>query len=121
MLYVFGPLKLTAEARVTPEGVAIRVAPPGGGAGQWADVWLTRQDLVRWLGDIALARGGAWRSGGWPTRWPAAPTAGTACPTACAPTSTACAGRTDFPQPLPRRTTWPTNPAPNRSGAGGGG
>jgi hypothetical protein len=31
LLETHEPLELVAEERVTPEGVAIRVAPPGGG------------------------------------------------------------------------------------------
>ena len=56
MPYTHGPLELTAEARATAVGVAIRVAPPGAGAQQWADVWLTAEELSRWLQDIDAAR-----------------------------------------------------------------
>ena len=56
MPYTHGPLELTAQARATAVGVAIRVAPPGAGAQQWADVWLTAEELSRWLQDIDAAR-----------------------------------------------------------------
>jgi hypothetical protein len=56
MLFTNGPLELTAEYRVTPEGVAIRVAPPNPGALQWADIWVEEEDLARWLQGIRDAR-----------------------------------------------------------------
>jgi hypothetical protein len=56
VLFVNGPLELTAQDRVAPEGVAIRLTPPPGTGGQWADVWITRRDLVRWLRELTQAR-----------------------------------------------------------------
>ena len=56
MLETHGPLELLAQERITPGGVAIRVAPPHAGALQWADVWVTLEDVIRWVHDIADAQ-----------------------------------------------------------------
>jgi len=56
VLFTNGPLELEVEARVTAEGVAIRVSPPQGGAARWTDIWFEAEDLTRWLQGIDDAR-----------------------------------------------------------------
>jgi hypothetical protein len=56
MLKTNGPLELTAHPWFTADGAAIRVAPPDAGAAQWADIWVTAEELIGWLKNIDDAR-----------------------------------------------------------------